>query len=342
MISTKHIEHQKIEKFYSKYFLFSYSSLNKLLHSAQGFYNWYILKEREDGLASFLVEGKVIHCLLLEEDLFHKQFVIIPGKLPGSSNKKIVEYIYKLWKVEEEPSKKLKDYESDILKWLVDNDLHQKLSDDKDGNKTGDQKRLEKVLLTESNDYFEYLKKSKHKDVIDNETFEKCKEAVDILKGNNIVKDLLRLDGGECEFLEIHNEKALSCALNDYPFGLKGIVDNYVIDHVEKKVYINDLKTTGKSLREFKDTVEYYKYWMQGAIYMRLIQSNHSNVANYEFEVHFIVIDKYNQVYPFPVSKQSLLDWQSQLEEVLDIAKFHYTKKEYSLPYEFANGQVTL
>lgn len=342
-IRTKRIE--PMDKFYENYFLFSYSSLNKLLHSAQGFYKWYILREREDGLASHLLEGKAIHCLLLEEKQFHKQFAIIPGSVPGVSNKKIVEAMYKLWKVNGNPKDKLKDYEVQILDWLKKDNLHQSLTDDKDmtkaGAKTGDQKRMEKVLTLKSVAYFDYLKSSEGKDVIDQAAFDRCKEAVDIIKDNKVVTDLLQI-GNEYELLEVHNEKQLSCALSKYPFGLKGIVDNYVIDHSARKVYINDLKTTGKTLREFKDTVEYYKYWMQGAIYARLILANHPEVKDYEIVMHFIVIDKYNQVYPFPVSVKSMLDWQSQLDEVLEIAKYHYTNKDYTLPYEFAMDQVTL
>jgi len=345
MISTKHMGNNSMDEFYSKYFLFSYSSLNKLLHSAQGFYNWYILRHREDNLASYLLGGKVIHCLLLEKEMFDKQFVVTPGTLPGVSNKKIVEAVYKLWKNGGSTASKLQDYDVQILEWMETNNLHQSLKDDKDmkktGAMTGDEKRLNKFHEPSTRDYFDYLKVSEGKDVIDQETFDRCLEAVNIIKDNKTVTDLLQIGQG-FELLEVHNEAMLSCALNDYPFGLKGIVDNYVIDHGAKKVYINDLKTTGKTLSEFKDTVEYYKYWMQGAIYTRLIECNHPETAGYEFILHFVVIDKSNQVYPFPVSVKSMLDWQSRLDEVLEIAKYHYTNKDYKLPYEFAMDQVTL
>jgi hypothetical protein len=346
MISTKNIEStDPLKKFYENYFTFSYSSLNKLLRSAHSFYSWYILKEREDNLASYLVEGKVIHCLLLEEASFKDQFAIMPGQVPGVSNKKITEYVYNSWKQTNDPTKKLEDYKVLILQWMVNNNLHQNAKDDKDmtkaGAKTGDEKRIDKFLTHKSIAYFDYLKESKNKEVIDQASYDRCKEAVSKIKENKAITDLLQI-GRSYELLEVHNEKALSCALNNYPFGLKGIVDNYVIDHSAKKVYINDLKTTGKSLSEFKDTVNYYKYWMQGAIYTRLVESNHPEVKDYEFIMHFIVIDNRNQVYPFPVSVKSMLEWQSQLEEVLEIAKYHYTNKDYTLPYEFALNQVTL
>jgi hypothetical protein len=334
-----------LDNFYKEYFTFSYSSLNKLMHSANAFYSWYILKEREDNLASYLVEGKAIHCLLLERKLFDQQFIVMPGTLPGVSNKKIVEDIYKLWLVKSDLNTKFENYKNEILAWCIKENLHQKLTDDKDAKKpsfkTADEKRADKIIVAESKDYFEYLKLSKNKDVITQEAYDRCLIAVDIIKDNKTVTDLLKIGQGH-ELLEVFNEQKLACRLEKYPFGLKGIVDNYVIDHVNKKVYINDLKTTGKTLSEFKGTVEFYKYWMQGAIYTRLVKSQHSLTNDYEFILHFVVVDKYNQVYPFPVSVESMLDWQSQLDEVLEIAKYHYTNKDYTLPYEFAINQVTL
>ena len=346
MIGTILTASDPLEKFYSKYFMFSYSSLNKLLHSAPLFYNWYILKERKDSLESYLVEGKVVHCLLLDKKMFDDQFIVMPGSIPGDTNKKIIHAMYKDWKDNEQPVNDLRSYKDQILKWLVDNNLHQKLVDDKDltiaGAKTGDLKRLGKIIDTKSLDYFAYLKASENKDVIDKEVLDRCEEAVSQLRCNKKVMDLLKADFKGFELLEVYNEQMLSCHVEGLQFGLKGIVDNYVIDHANKKVYINDLKTSGKTLNEFKSSVEYYKYWMQAAIYERLVRANHKSTKDYEFVVHFIVIDKYNQVYPFPVKKESMLEWQSQLEEVLEIAKYHYTNKDYTLPYEFAMDQVTL
>lgn len=347
MISTLDPVTQAMNKFYSTYFLFSYSSLNKLLYSADSFYKWYILKERTDVLESHLVEGRVIHCLLLDKEKFDDQFIIMPSEIPGITNKKIIENVYSNWKQNDgKLTDKLKNYETVILKWLIDNNLHQSLKDDKDLSKadakTGDQKRLEKVLSIKADEYFQYLKESGKKDVITQEIYDNCLNAVNLIKSNKQVVELLKLNEGDFELIEIFNEKDLSCSLSNHPFGLKGIIDNYTIDHVNKIVTINDLKTTSKTLKEFKETVDYYKYWMQGAIYLRLIQANHPETITYSYSMNFIVIDKYLQVYPFPVSSESMFEWQNKLDDVLNIAKYHYINKDYKLPYEFALNQVIL
>ena len=57
------------------------------------------------------------------------------------------------------------------------------------------------------------------------------------------------------------------------PFDFHGTIDNMVVDLDAKKVYINDLKTSGKSLVNFEDSVEYYNYWLQATMYIRLAKT---------------------------------------------------------------------
>ena len=64
----------KENNFYSKKFKFSYSSLNKLLFSPSLFYRDYILEEREIKTDKHLIEGKLIHLLLLQPEEFDKEF----------------------------------------------------------------------------------------------------------------------------------------------------------------------------------------------------------------------------------------------------------------------------
>ena len=64
------ITSQEIKDFYEKKFYFSYSSLNKLLFSPRIFYKHYVLDQREDSTAQHLIEGSLLHCLLLEPQNF--------------------------------------------------------------------------------------------------------------------------------------------------------------------------------------------------------------------------------------------------------------------------------
>jgi hypothetical protein len=321
-------------EFYSKKFYFSYSGLNRLLYSPKLFYKHYVLQQREEKLDQHLVEGKVIHCLLLDNGNFEKQFIVSPTNLPTGNSKLVIDRIY--YRVQEGPGL-LENYKVEILEILTEINLHQKLKTD--------EQRLEKILTEECVSYFNFLKEKGNKDLVDQETLLRCQEAVSILRNDNKVSNLLCLEckEGDPERI-IENEIPMQMELEGVPFGLRAIVDNIVIDKKNRILYINDLKTTGKTLGEFRETIEYYNYWMQAAVYMTLGVDNHIKDLEGEWEIRFsfIVIDKYQQVYCFEVSDATLQSWVAKLKKMLLIATYHYNERKYDLPYEFAQGSVIL
>jgi hypothetical protein len=161
---------------------------------------------------------------------------------------------------------------------------------------------------------------------------------------NNKVCDLLGCNVTEFENKEIFNEFSLDCGINDKNFRLKGIIDNLVVNHEQKIVYINDIKTTSKDLKDFPDSVEFYSYWMQAAIYTTLVTVNYMNLINagYQIKFHFVVIDKMYNTYAFPVSENTLNNWFTRLADVLEKAEWHYKNKNFTLPYDFATERITL
>jgi hypothetical protein len=66
------------------------------------------------------------------------------------------------------------------------------------------------------------------------------------------------------------------------------------------------------------------------------------NEQEYNILFKFVVVDKYNQVYVFDVTDETLNGWASALEDVIERANYHYTEKNYSLPYDFLLGNVKL
>jgi hypothetical protein len=332
-----------INEFYSKEFYLSYSGLNKLLYSPSLFYKHYILQQREDKLESYLIDGKVIHCLLLDDGSFDKQFILTPGTLPTGNTRTVVDRIFDYHKnmPSQDPDNDLvrtflglEAYSPQIIEILKEINLHQSLKTDA--------QRLEKILTADAKSYFEFLKLRGAKDLIDEETLKRCNEAVDALRDNSQVCDLLGLLVSEMDNVDIHNELSLT-GETDKPFGFKGVLDNIKVDHSKKIIYVNDLKTTGKTISDFKDTVEFYNYWAQAAIYWRLVAYKfHELLSDYKMVFNFIVVDKYNQVYPFEVSFDTMQIWQLRLEDKLKEAEWHYTNRNYTLPYQFATNKVIL
>ena len=326
----------ELDNFYKKEFNFSYSSINKLLFSPRMFYNHYVLKEKEDSTDSHLVIGRVLHCLLLEPANFDDQFAVMTSKIPSENNKKIIDNIFRNYLVNQNNTLTLEDYSKDILTHLLTINLHQSLKTD--------QQRLDKILTDENNEYFEFLKLSLGKTVIDEIILDNCKKSLDVIKANNDVRALLQLDKiQEDDKIEVYNELIVSMSDKNLPFGFKGVLDNVVVDHNSKTLFINDLKTSGKSIQDFPESVDYYKYWIQGTIYVMLASEKFlKDKQDWNVQLTFIVIDKYNQVYPYQVSSESLSKWKINFEKIVTQIRWHYDNKKYDLPYDLALGNVKL
>src|SRR5574343_57783 len=341
-----------MEEFYSKKLYFSYSALKLLLWSPAMYKKKYIDKQQDDKTSANLIEGKVIHCFMLNNHQFEEQFVVSPTNLPTGNTKFLVDRVFSHYlevSKNGDTRNQLIDFGNAVLDVMKDMNYHQSLTDDKKadeaGNKkSGDQKRLEKVITSEAINYFEYLKSKGNKDVIDQETYDKCKAAADVLLSMPTVRTLMGLDIEE-QGLLVFNEIELRSDLSHFSFGLKGIIDNLVIDKINKVVRVNDLKTTSKSITDFKDSVEFYQYWLQATIYCILVYRNYRNLFESEgctLNFSFIVIDSLQQVYIFPVSQKTLTDWTIKTEELLVKANYHYSEKSYNLPYEYEKNLVTL
>jgi hypothetical protein len=276
-----------------------------------------------------LVDGSLLHCLLLEEDKFDEKFVISPGKLPGDSAKKIIDKVFVRASIGGYLDMSLEDLESDIIQVLQEVNLHQSLKTDA--------QRVEKMVTDENKSYYEFLRTKGDKLVIDNDTLQRVKLSVDEVKQNQKAWSLLGIGNPDSK-----SEVPLLADLDNYTFGLKGIVDNIRVSHEEKVIYITDLKTTGKMLQDFPETIEYYKYWLQAAVYVRLVRKSMPDLSSYNIKFHFIVVDKLNQSYAFEVSSVTLREWLDRLDDVLKVVDYHYTSRNYDLPYEYKEGNVIL
>jgi len=338
MIQTL-IGSNELDAFYKDKFYFSYSSISKLLFSPAAFYNHYVLKQREDIVAPHLVSSRVLHCLLFEPEKYDDNFISMPGKLPTDSQKKIIDNIFRKYLVIENNTLTLEDFSEDILTELLTANLYQSLKTDL--------QRTEKILTEENKNYFNFLIDSQDKTIVDEPTLNNCKSGVEVLQSNEEVRSLLQLDKSEEDVhIESYSELPIEADAEHLPFGFKGIIDNIVIDKESKTIFINDLKTTGKPLVDFPESVQYYKYWVQATVYVKLVfhkfLKDLPDLNEWNLYFTFIVIDKYNQVYPFQVSMETMTLWQQDFEELTDILKYHYENKDFKLPYELAVGNVKL
>jgi hypothetical protein len=315
---------QAEDRFYENKFYFSYSGLNKLLYSPSIFYKHYILNQQEERTDTHLVEGRLLHCLLLDAESFDKQFVLASGSVPTGPTKQVIDRVFKSAIEQRRTDESMSSFQSEILDILKDVNFHQRLKTD--------EQRIEKILTDDAISYFEFLKNRSGKDVIDEDMYTRAKNSVEVIRSNKMAMDTLSGDYVESEVM-------LNCTINDYPFGIKGIVDRII--EKDSKITVCDLKTTSKTISDFADTVEYYNYWMQAAMYIELVSCT-KQIDPSEISFSFLVIDKYQQVYVFDVEKNTMLLWREKLKDKLEVARYHYDNRYYALPYEFATGKITL
>lgn len=333
---------QRFEEFYNDPFFFSYSSLKMLIWSPGQFKKKYIDKIYEDKMEKHLIDGKVVHCLLLNNHLFEQMFIVSPTNLPTGNTKYVVDTVFKHHQALLEagtgtPTASLEDYEDAIISVLSDISLHQSLKTDS--------QRVAKICTEEAKEYWEYLSIKQGRDVIDQETLDRCTASAELIRGNALISNLMGMNVIEFDNVEVLNEVEYRINLNPkYPFGLKGIIDNLVIDHDIKKIRINDVKNLSKNLDDFQDSVNFYKYWLQAVVYASLVVIHHKALfdAGYQLEIRFIVIDGNQQMYPFLVTTETLNKWFKDLDQILTTANYHYSNRNYDLPYAFAEGLVTL
>lgn len=327
--------------FYEKKFYFSYSSLSKLLYCPEIFYKEYVLGDKEERLESYFTEGKLIHCLLLQPDKVDEQFAVMTTKLPSENPKLVVDRVYAHYKEllvngAATENQLLAEYGGAIIDVLKDINLYQSLKTD--------EQRIDKMITPETVNYWEFLKTSEGKTLVDFDTFESCKAIVEKIKQDPKINKIMCIDSKEewWTTVEVHNEMSIEMELKKFSFGLKGILDNVVVDPGNGIIRINDIKRSSKTLKDFPDVINLYRYDLQAAVYYLLVMNKFKDIikTGFSIEFRFIVVDKNNQIYPFLVSSATMNTWITDLQSVFLKVDYHYTNKDYTLPYDFIQGVI--
>lgn len=324
--------------FYSKKFYFSYSSISKLLYSPAIFHQLYILGNIPEEKEKHLIAGSLIHCLLLEPDKFKDLYIVSPTNLPKDQQRLIVDTVFKKHKrdLKFDNTLEFDDFEETILQVLVDINLHQSL--------LTDESRIKKIMTPQNISYFEYLKNQEDKIIIDAETYNYCNSALDIILQTPGVQDLIGKTNSKGHNIEVFNELYLQHDIPGFNFGLKGFLDNLVIDHDDKNIYINDFKTTSKTLDDFEESVEFWNYWAQAVIYIALVGYEYPDLIEkgYNIKFCFLVCDKYFNVYPFHLTRKTSEEWFKRFNDLILDVEYHYENNDYTLPAKYAQGRVKL
>lgn len=329
------------EEFFAQPFLMSYSGLNKLVYSPGAFYQHYILKQKDDVTDKAAAEGKLLHCKILTPNRFDEEFLVLPDSFPSENPKKVMDRL-RVHLNEAYPEiidetgviENLENIRLALLDILKDENLYQTL-------KTDDQ-RIDKIMTSKNMEYLHFLIKSKYKTMVDKSMVTFADRVRDAFVSNPTVASIMALNDFDRSRVKAYNELQLVHFPERYSFGLKGIIDNLVIDHDKEVIRINDIKKSSKALNNFKDSIEYYNYWIQAAIYTTLVRENSSTAfsVDYPIEFRFIVADPYMHIGVLKVSDKTMNEWLDKTHELLNVAKFHFDHKDFSLPHQFLMSET--
>lgn len=324
------------EKFY-----FSFSSMSKLIRDPKLFHKEYILKEREISEARYFKDGGVMHCLLLEPEMFDEQFVIMPAKLPYETVMDVIRHVIT------EHVKEFENFEDapEMTREDFDKKVDERCSEVKVYQSNKYETRIAKFHTNEANQYKEVLIESiiENKVIVDQKVLETSTRKAEILKQNSKFNELITEQNSK---VTVRTELELKMELPNYPFGLKGVLDIVRIDYKRKTITIVDVKSTSKSLDAWHKgfSISEYMYWLQVIVYKELILSlvPKESAHDWKLKVWFPVIDKNDNAYCFPVSTKSLREWEIKTKRVFEIAQWHLENESYDLPYEYVQGLVKL
>lgn len=137
--------------------------------------------------------------------------------------------------------------------------------------------------------------------------------------------------------VKIYNEYAILCEIDidGRIIKFKGKLDNFTVDEENKKITLNDLKTTGKPINHFMGNYIYkedgerqwysgsfqrYNYYRQLAVYLILLKKALPQYSDYSYNCNMLVVEALPD-YKSDIFKVSLKHLQQGLEEFKNLLK---------------------
>lgn len=208
-----------------------------------------------------------------------------------------------------------------------------------------------KVLHSkESKKYEEYFKVlqavKKRKILLDSSTASYAKFLADKATNHKGVRKVLMFDNIDFDGDSLNEYKIL---FKYRGFDFIAILDNLLIDWKNKVVKINDVKTTSKNVANFQQSFEYYKYYLQLAVYKQaveqlIIDSGYNpNEFSFFFNIICIQTQGLPQVRVFHIKDEWLDKGERELIESTDRIRWHYDNNSWEYPKEYyESGGVEL
>ena len=256
----------------------SQSTLNKF--DKEGFSKLKQLYDKIDSAS--LIFGSLVDTLLLTPDDFESKFVI-SNRILDEETSAIVRSIYDNFKNE---------YRNFIQIPIIQVSQIAKQCGFWPADKWSDNARYNGLLKKgDIEGYYQLLKQSENKTVIDHETYQDALKCVNALKTNEGTRFYFADDS---ENVKRFYQLKFKVTLEDVAY--KAMLDNVLVDYINKKIYPVDLKTSSTPEYEFYKSFVKYGYSTQARLYYRILKEVVDNDDYFkDFEIEdftFIVVNR--------------------------------------------------
>tara|TARA_R110002020_G_scaffold235_11_gene1325 strand:- start:16905 stop:17939 length:1035 start_codon:yes stop_codon:yes gene_type:complete len=315
----------------------SHSSLSALKVSPQYFVK-YKNKELNKSSKGFDL-GTAIHCYILEQKHFSERYIVADIPVIGGMMGKFIEAI-----VENEAfvTTTIYDNTEDTPSEFVISSIDALYEDCYKiaGFKTPLAGVIKKLEKEENQNYLDFLRKGKGKLALSEEDYETIQQCAVSVSTHAVA-------GNVCNTSEHNNaeaEKEISWTYKDYPYIIKSIIDNLILDEEKKLVTIVDLKTTAKSVYNFMGAYSSYGYYRQIAIYKLavtwLLEKLGQDPLEYDIKSYIVTVQT-TGLCECVVYEPNNLDLSlaiDEFENLLDRFKWHQDHDRWDYPVEYYNN----
>lgn len=257
--------------------------------------------------AQYFTDGKVIHTLLLEKELFDSRYKVVDFDIPEG---KLSEFVYLkkayiLSGLTEEESN-IKAKEKCELKYTIDRILSEtSKSQYKDYSDALDAYGMDISLVSKT-------------------TYGNALNILNKINDNKLAVELLRNSDDSNNYYEY--EIFADINISNILFGAKGKLDKLKVFKNTNKAIIIDIKTT-YSIPQFKYLYRKFKYYRQLQYYKMLLEADLFNkeFKSYDIEAYIIALENtprgLNKV--FKISQEDLNKGLAEIEEIVPRLNWH-------------------
>ena len=313
--------------------MFNYHSFNRFIKKPSSqFFIKYKNRELDQDSKSFDL-GSAIHCYILEQEVFYNRYIICNVPVIGGMMGTFIEAIV-------ENEKFINDIDLIDEFVIADVDELYKICYEKSGFKIPLATVIAKLELEGNKAYLKFLREAAGKTVLSNEEFGivvNCTESINAHKTARNLCSTNDLTGGIPEL-------KVSWTYKDFPYKIKSIIDNLILDKDKKEVQIVDLKTTAKSVYNFVRSYVSYGYYRQLGIYRLAVHSYLKELGEDPSSYNifsYIVAVQTTGLYECVVYEPDNTDLSvavDEFESLLDRLKWHTDHDRWEYPREYYNN----